>query len=178
MDKNMDLTIGFKGQVSLNAQAVPLQEGYLKLGGIVSTSLTAGLVFGRVVSAPTNDMNVFKAGQTGTDVVRGIAVFDDSVAQNAPAHPDRYLAGMPCAAINHGFMWLGNWTKTATKVAGEGTAAAAIDPVIGCKVIYKKATGEIEFCAAADTPVSDWAVLDGASVRDVDPDNGALIYLN
>lgn len=169
MDKNMDLTIGFKGQVKINAQAVPLQEGYLKLGGIVSTTLTAGLVFGRVVSAPTNDLSNFKAGRSGTDVVRGIAVFDDAIAENAPAHPDRYLAGMPCAAINHGFMYLGSWTKTNTD---------AMDPAIGCKVVYKEATGEIEFIAATDTPGTGWAELAGASVRDVDTDNGALIYLN
>ena len=169
MDKNMDLTIGFKGQAKINAQAVPLQEGYLKLGGVVSTALTAGLKFGVVVSAPTNDLNNFKAGQTGTDVVRGIAVFDDAIAQNAPAHPDRYLAGMPCAALNHGFMYLGSWGKTST---------GAIDPVIGCKVIFKNATGEIEFLAASGSAASGWTVLDGASVRDVDADNGALIYLN
>ena len=169
MDKNMDLSIGFKGQLSINAQAVPLQEGYLKLGGFVSTALTAGLKFGTVVSAPTTDLNIFKAGQTGTDVVRGIAVFDDAIAENAPAHPDRYLPGLPCAAINHGFMWLGSWTKTAT---------GATDPAIGCKVIFKNATGEIEFVAAAANVPEGWTALAGASVRDVDPDNGALIYLD
>lgn len=169
MDSNMNLSIGFKGQTKINAQAVPLQEGYLKLGGIVASTLTAGLKFGTVVSAALTDLNNFKAGQTGTDVVRGIAVFDDAIAENAPAHPDRYLAGMPCAAINHGFLWLGSWGKT---------SAGAIDPAVGCKVIYKSATGEIEFIAASGSADTGWAVLDGASVRDVDPDNGALIYLN
>lgn len=170
----MNLTIGFKGQVSINAQAVPLQEGYLKLGGVVSTTLTAGLKFGTVVSAATNDLNNFKAGQSGTDVVRGIAVFDDAIAQNAPAHPDRYLAGMPCAALSHGFMYLGSWTKTAKT----GDTVVAIDPTIGCKVIFKDATGVIEFIAAATDVPTGWTALAGASVRDIDADNGALIYLD
>lgn len=169
MDKNMDLTIGFKGQVKINAQAVPLQEGYLKLGGIVSKTLTAGLKFGVVVSAAANDLSNFKAGKGASDIVRGIAVFDDAIAQNAPAHPDRYLAGMPCAAMNHGFMYLGNWGKT---------SAGAIDPTIGCKVIFKDATGEIEFIASTGSADTGWTELANVSVRDIDTDNGALLYIN
>ena len=34
-DSNLSLRLGIKGQLKLNAQAVPLQEGYLKDGGIV-----------------------------------------------------------------------------------------------------------------------------------------------
>lgn len=169
MDKNMDLTIGFKGQVKINAQAVPLQEGYLKLGGVVSSTLTAGLKFGLVCSAAPSDLSNIKAGKGSTDVVRGISVFDDAIAENAPAHPDRYLAGLPCAVLNHGFMYIGSWGKTST---------GAADPTIGCKVIFKDATGEIEFVAASATPASGWSVLSNADVRDVDADNGALIYLN
>ena len=56
MDSNLSLGIGFKGQLKLNAQAVPMQEGYLKLGGIVdATNQSAGLPFGVVVSAPADD---------------------------------------------------------------------------------------------------------------------------
>ena len=52
MDSNLSLAIGFKGQLALNAQAVPMQEGYLKLGGIVDdTNQANGLSFGVVVSA-------------------------------------------------------------------------------------------------------------------------------
>ena len=52
MDSNLSLAIGFKGQLKLNAQAVPLQEGYLKLGGIVdATNQSSGLKFGVVCSA-------------------------------------------------------------------------------------------------------------------------------
>ncbi|MGP1459894.1 MAG: hypothetical protein ACTTKL_11425 [Treponema sp.] len=36
MNKNMDLGIGFKGSAKINAQAIPMQEGYLKLGGIAA----------------------------------------------------------------------------------------------------------------------------------------------
>ena len=38
MESTMNLTIGFKGNLKLNAQSVPLAEGYLKLGGIVGDS--------------------------------------------------------------------------------------------------------------------------------------------
>lgn len=166
MDSNLNLTIGLKGQIAVQAQAVPLQEGYLKLGGIVGDS--TALAFGVVVSADPDTPDTFEAGLPLGNVVRGVCVFDDAVAQNAIAHPTGYLPGMPCAAINHGFFYLGQWGKTAT---------GAIDPVIGGKVIFKDATGEIEFIAASGTDVpSSWTQLAGASIRGID-DNGALIYL-
>lgn len=164
MDKNLNLTIGFKGQVKLNAEAVPLQEGYLKLGGIADDILK----FGIVASADADATSTFGAG-AGFDFVRGIVVFDDAIAQNAPAHPDCYLAGMPCAVLNHGFCYIGTWGKTAT---------GAIDPTFGCKVIFKDATGEIEFIDAETSVPSSWTELTNAEVRDIDADKGALIYLN
>ena len=169
MDRNMKLAIGFRGDLDITAQAVPLQEGYLKIGGIVDASADKGLKFGVVVSATPADENSFKAGLVSGDVIRGICVFDDAIAQNAPAHPDRYLASMPCAALNHGFMWLTGWKKTAT---------GAADPAIGSKVIFKNTDGTIEFVPAATAVPSGWTQLEGASVRAIDPDNGALIYLD
>ena len=56
MDKNMKLAIGFRGD--LTAQAVPLQEGYLKIGGIVDSSADKGLKFGVVVSATPADVSI------------------------------------------------------------------------------------------------------------------------
>lgn len=168
MDSNLSLRIGFKGQLKLNAQAMPLQEGYLKLGGIVDDSAADGLKFGVVCSSDPDSPEIFKAGHaTGTDIVRGIVVFDDAVAQNAPAHPDRYLAGFPCAAVNHGFVWLEGWTK-------DGTGAA--DPKIGCKVVFSTATGEIEFIGSGASAGEGYEVLSGASVRSV-TGQGALLYL-
>lgn len=170
MDSNLSLTVGFKGQLNPNAQAVPLQEGYLKLGGYVATTETNGLKFGLVVSAATSAPDSFTKGCASGNIVRGVCVFDDAIAQNAPAHPDKYLVGMPCAAINHGFMWLASWTKTATN---------AIDPAIGCKVIYNTTSGIIEFLASSAQSAPDgWDFLTDASVRSIDADNGALIYLN
>lgn len=169
MDTNLTLSIGIKGQVKPNAQVIPLQEGYLKLGGVVDASQTNGLVFGVVASAAAATPDVFTAGTASGKLVRGVCVFDDAIAQNAPAHPNSYLAGFQCSVLNHGFMWLGSWTKTAT---------GAADPVIGSVVIFNNTTGNIEFMAAGSSAPEGFTILDGASVRSVDPDNGALIYLN
>lgn len=170
MDSNLSLTIGFKGQQKINATAVPMQEGYLKLGGIVDSGETEGLAFGLVVSAEKDTPDLFfKGGASSTSVVRGVCVFDDSIAQNSPAHPNTYLPNMQCAVLNHGFMWLESWGKEA-----EG----AIDPVIGCKVIFNSTTGKIEFLSSENSPTDSWKVLEGASVRGYDSDNGVLIYLN
>jgi len=166
MEKTLDLSIGFKGQLKLNAQAVPLQEGYLKLGGYVASTETNGLSFGIVASAATTDLDAFKAGAPESSVVRGIVVFDDAIAQNAPAHSGKYLCGLPAAVLNHGFLWISTWPETSSA------------PAIGSKVVFANTTGVISFIASnADVPEGS-TQLTNASVRHVDAENGALVYID
>ena len=163
MDSNLSLQLGFKGQLALNAQAVPLQEGYLKLGGIVdATNQSAGLNFGVVVSAPATDPTAIVAGAGSGNVIRGISVFDDAIAQNAPAHPNKYLAGMPCAFIAKGLVKIQSWES-------------GKDPVLGYKVQYKDDDGTIGFVQTnAD---ASHTLLAGASVIEL-TDDGAYVWIS
>ena len=162
MDSNLSLGIGFKGQLDLNAQAVPMQEGYLKLGGIVdATNQANGLPFGVVVSAPADDPTAIVAGAGSGNIIRGISVFDDAIAQNALGHPGKYLAGMPCAFIAKGLVKMQSWE--------EGK-----DPVIGYKVQFADATGAIGFVASSAD--ASHTLLDGAKVVEV-TDDGAYVWL-
>lgn len=162
MDSNLSLSVGFKGQLKLNAQAVPLQEGYLKLGGIVdATNQSTGLSFGVVVSAPADDPTAIVAGAGSSNVIRGISVHDDAIAENAPAHPGKYLAGMPCAFIAKGLVQIESWET-------------GKDPVIGYKVQFADATGAIGFVASSAD--ASHTLLAGATVVNVN-DSGALVWL-
>lgn len=162
MDSNLSLQLGFKGQLALNAQAVPMQEGYLKLGGIVdATNQSAGLTFGVVVSAPAADPTAIVAGKGSGNVIRGISVFDDAIAQNAPAHPNKYLAGMPCAFIAKGLVKIMSWET-------------GKDPVLGYKVQYKDDDGTIGFVSSSAD--ASHTLLDGAKVVEVTGD-GAYVWL-
>lgn len=162
MDSNLSLQLGFKGQLALNAQAVPLQEGYLKLGGIVdATNQSSGLPFGVVVSAPADDPTAIIAGKGSGNVIRGISVFDDAIAQNALGHPGKYLAGMPCAFIAKGIVKVQSWET-------------GKDPVIGYKVQYKDADGVIGFVSSSAD--ASHTLLAGATVIEV-TDDGAYIAL-
>jgi len=162
MDSNLSLTVGFKGQLKLTAQAVPLQEGYLKLGGIVdATNQSAGLSFGVVCSAPSSDPTAIVAGNGGSNITRGIVVFDDAIAQNAIAHPGKYLAGMPCAFINKGLVKITDWEES-------------LDPVIGYKVEFANSTGKIGFVASSAG--ASHTLLAGATVVEV-TDDGAYVWL-
>lgn len=168
MDSNLSLSIGFKGQAKPNCQAVPLQEGYLKLGGIVDpTNQSSGLSFGVVVSAPADNLSLIVAGAGSGNTIRGISVYDDAIAQNAPAHPGKYLAGMPCAFAVKGLVRFDKWTTTGTN---------AIEPTVGAKVEYADATGVIEFIAASSSADSDCTVLTGATVVEV-TDGAAYVWL-
>lgn len=162
MDSNLSLGIGFKGQLALNAQAVPMQEGYLKLGGIVDKSQTNGLAFGVVVSAPADDPTAIVAGAGSGNIIRGISVFDDAIAQNALGHPGKYLAEMPCAFIAKGLVKMQSWE--------EGK-----DPVIGYKVQFANATGAIGFVASSAD--ASHTLLAGATVVEV-TDDGAYVWLS
>lgn len=162
MDSNLSLSIGFKGQLDLNAQAVPMQEGYLKLGGIVdATNQANGLPFGVVVSAPADDPTAIVAGAGSGNVIRGISVFDDAIAQNALGHPGKYLAGMPCAFIAKGLVKMQSWET-------------GKDPVIGYKVQFADATGAIGFVASSAD--ASHTLLAGATVVEV-TDDGAYVWL-
>ena len=162
MDSNLSLEIGFKGQLNLNAQAVPMQEGYLKLGGIVdATNQANGLPFGVVVSAPADDPTAIVAGAGSGNTIRGISVFDDAIAQNALGHPGKYLAGMPCAFIAKGLVKMQSWET-------------GKDPVIGYKVQFADATGAIGFVASSAD--ASHTLLDGAKVVEV-TDDGAYVWL-
>lgn len=162
MDSNLSLSVGFKGQLKLNAQAVPLQEGYLKLGGIVdATNQSTGLKFGVVCSAASASPSQIVAGNSGANVTRGIVVFDDAIAQNAIAHPDKYLAGMPCSFINKGLVKVQSWET-------------GKDPVIGYKVQFKDDDGTIGFVSSSAD--ASHTLLAGAVVADV-TDDGAYIWL-
>ena len=162
MDSNLSLGIGFKGQLALNAQAVPMQEGYLKLGGIVdATNQANGLAFGVVVSAPADDPTAIVAGKGSGNIIRGISVFDDAIAQNALGHPGKYLAGMPCAFIAKGLVKMQSWET-------------GKDPVIGYKVQFADATGAIGFVASSAD--ASHTLLAGATVVEV-TDDGAYVWL-
>ena len=162
MDSNLSLGIGFKGQLALNAQAVPMQEGYLKLGGIVdATNQSNGLSFGVVVSAPADDPTAIVAGKGSGNTVRGISVFDDAIAQNALGHPNKYLAGMPCAFIAKGLVKIQSWET-------------GKDPVIGYKVQFKDDTGAIGFVSSSAD--GSHTLLAGATVIEV-TDDGAYVWL-
>ena len=162
MDSNLSLEIGFKGQLALNAQAVPVAEGYLKLGGIVdATNQANGLAFGVVVSAPADDPTAIVAGAGSGNVIRGISVFDDAIAQNALGHPGKYLAGMPCAFIAKGLVKMQSWET-------------GKDPVIGYKVQFADATGAIGFVASSAD--ASHTLLAGATVVEV-TDDGAYVWL-
>ena len=162
MDSNLSLQLGFKGQLALNAQAVPLQEGYLKLGGIVdATNQSAGLPFGVVCSAPADDPTAIVAGKGSGNVIRGIVAFDDAIAQNAIAHPGKYLAGMPCSFIVKGLVKVQSWET-------------GKDPVIGYKVQFADSDGKIGFVSSSAD--ASHTLLDGAKVVEV-TDDGAYIWI-
>lgn len=175
MQNNMSFTsIGFKGGALVNGVPVVAQGvGPKTVGGIFSTSATNDTKeakFGYVMSALPASPADFLAGAPASTVVRGIAQWDSSIAQNMPAKPDYYLKGTPMTVCYDGILRFNKWGKTAT---------GAAEPAIDSKVIFKDATGEIEFLPSATAVPANWTQLTSCKVIEVDPNgqNGIAIMV-
>lgn len=165
MQSNMSFTsIGFKGGALLNGIPVVAQGiGPRTIGGKfadVASNDNLEAQFGYVMSADPDDPTDFLAGAPAGSVVRGIAMFDPSIAQNLPAKPGYYLKLSPMTVCYEGTLRFNAWGLTAT-----GAAAPAIDS----KVIFKNTTGEIEFLPAAVAVPVGWTQLANTRVIEVDP---------
>lgn len=152
--------VGYKGGASQNGIPVVAQGiAPQTIGGILSTAnVDNGDGFGSVMSRLASAPNEFYYGLPTSGIVAGILQFDPAIAQNDPAHANYPLLGQPVAVGNVGPYVYYGWGKT---------AAGAIDPVPGCVVIFKNATGAIEFIASGAAP-GGWTILAGAFVSNVD----------
>ena len=148
MDWNLQFTtVGFQGTAVPNALPKIYRDGYVTVGGYNSSG--SNMPFGVVVSATTAAPNAFLLGNT-SNVVRGVTLFNAAIAQNDPAKNSYYFAGQPLTAMLKGQMTIATWTKTST---------GAIDPIIGCVVIYNTTTGIIEFQNTGWGGQVGWAAL-------------------
>lgn len=159
--------VSYRGGAPVNGYPAGPKELRLTVGGIFDSSLTENAnqeaYFGRVVSADADAPHNFYIGKGG-DVHQGIVLFDEAIAQNQPAGSDHYIADTPMTVLKKGLVAYSSWGKTAT---------SAIDPVIGCEVIAKDTTGEVEFLASGAAP-SGWTIMP-AAVFDVSDDGKTVI---
>jgi hypothetical protein len=159
--------VSYRGKAPINGYPAGPKEMRLTVGGIFDSSKTENIgneaYFGRVVSADAAAPHNFYIG-AGGDVHTGIVLFDEAIAQNQPAGSDHYIADTPMTVLRKGPVAYSSWRKTAT---------SAIDPVIGCEVIYNDTTGEVQFLASGSAP-SGWTIAP-AAVLDVSDSGDSVI---
>ena len=125
MDKNFTMEINYTGSAAPRVQAVPMQEGYVKVGGIVDESMTNGLKFGTVATWGSD--NKMKTTGLSPTSIAGIVIYDDSIGSNAPAHSGKYLAGLPCAVLVKGVVQI------------DLSIIEADNPSVGESIVYTSA---------------------------------------
>jgi hypothetical protein len=152
--------ISYRGKAPLNGMPAGPKELQLTVGGIFDSSASENIgyeaYFGRVVSADTAEPHNFIIGAGGA-VLQGIVLFDPAITKNQPAASDHYIADTPMTVLKKGLAAFSSWTKT---------AAGAIDPVLGCEVIYNNTTGAIEFLTSGAAPTG-WTIMP-AAIFDID----------
>lgn len=155
-------SVGYKGGANQNGIPVVAQgRSPSAMGGLLSTANTApsGNGFGSVMSRLASAPNEFYYGLVTSGIVAGILQIDPGIAQNDPAHSDYPLLGQPITVGFDGEYNYNRWDKTVT---------GAIDPIPGCKIVFKNATGEIQFIPSSGSADSGWTVLAGAFVANPD----------
>jgi hypothetical protein len=144
----------FAGAVGMNGVPV-INEGSQRMiqtkGGIISLSNTDGTAFfGCILTVnPAGDQAAFYVGNpTGTYTVAGVLLNEQGIRENDPAKPTWIMNEMPATAVYKGRLWFSSWDTT--------FAGALTTPVVGCRVLYRLATGggalyagQIGFIAAA-----------------------------
>ena len=174
--------LAFNGGAIVNGEPVNRSNaGYKTVGGFVlsSDSNNTGLVanFGVVVSTlPSGDNTAFAIGKPAGYVPRGIIMANNAVMQNEPAKSGYMLQDIPVTVLYEGTVRYLSWTKTQT---------GAIDPVVGCQIIYRATTGGtagcdiggLEFIPAGAAIPTSFAAFPGY-VAEYTSQNGVVIECN
>jgi hypothetical protein len=178
----------FSGNLAFNGGAVVNGEpvgrtpgGYKDFGGIIASSdsnnngLTAN--FGVVVSTnPSGDNALLAIGCPAGYVPRGIIQTNNGVMQNEPAKSGYMFPDIPVTVGYEGTFRYLSWTKTQT---------GAIDPTVGCQIIYRATTGgtagcdigALEFLPAGTAIPTSFKAFPGYVVE-YDAKNGVAIEIN
>lgn len=169
----------FQGGGLVNGEPVNRSNaGYKTTGGFIlsSDSNNSGLeaTFGKVVSTlPSGDNTAFAIGKPAGYVARGIIMANNGVMQNEPAKSGYMLQDIPVTVLYEGTFRNLTWTKTQT---------GAIDPVVGCQIIYRYTTGgtagcdigALEFLPAGTAIPTSFAAFPGY-VAEYTSQNGVVI---
>lgn len=172
----------FQGGGLVNGEPVNRSNaGYKTVGGFIlsSDSNNSGLeaTFGKVVSTlPSGDNTAFAIGKPSGYVARGIIMANNGVMQNEPAKSGYMLQDIPVTVLYEGTFRNLTWTKTQT---------GAIDPVVGCQIIYRATTGgtagcdigALEFLPAGAAIPTSFAAFPGY-VAEYTSQNGVVIECN
>ena len=169
MQSNMALAVEFFGSVAING--VPsVMEGSNRLlqtkGGYISGSGTANppgsTQFGRIMSVfasgAGSDDSAFVIGYpTGSGyVIVGPLLNEQGVRENDPAKPNYLFNEQPATVVSRGRLLYSSWGSS---------VAGAVQPYVGCRVCFEKATGEINFLIQGGTVPAAYVLLQASVVN-------------
>jgi len=179
--------VAYKGNVSINGYPAGPKDSYMTIGGVYDSgdayNTVSTIPFGTVASAKPSTPDLFVIGlPTGAYILRGVAIFDQSISYNESFKPDSYALGLSATVMVRGLFRLSSWGTT---------GASTVQPYPGCVPQYSLTTGAIEFLASGTTTASNGFRLfvgpmgnQCLNVVDVDPllgsttNGGALLYLS
>ncbi len=160
MQKNITLTVGFKGGQSMNGVAMyDNNSGIRTIGGIVSDLNTVDAKFGLAVVAASATPAQFIVGQSVVVTLpkyRGILLGNSGIRENMPARNDSYLRGTPATACYFGVLWFDAITREDLSTA----------PVIGDLLSYQNTTGRI--CTRTAAAGGGFTAIPGSVVEIID----------
>jgi len=121
--------------------------------------------------------------------VRGMTMYDASVAENDPAKPNYIIQGAPITLMYQGQIWLKTWIGATTwtggttglvttqDASGVTLTGALANPVLGAVVVASNVTGEVGFLASGSSAPTGYSII-SATIKSVSTDtNGVMLFL-
>ena len=121
--------------------------------------------------------------------IRGVTMYDASVAENDPAKPNYIIQGAPITLMYQGQMWFKTWIGASTwqggttglvttqDASGVALTGALANPTLGAVVVASNVTGEIGFLASGSSAPTGYSII-SAAIKSVSTDtNGIMLFL-
>lgn len=154
--------LSLKGQAHINGLPTFIKQLPITTGGIAGEDIP----FGRVVSVKQSDPYHFLLGHPSGSIVRGIAIFEPSVAVADPGKPDYEFVGRPMTVMTLGFVDVLDF-------------AGANAPALGGQLCFRTSDGMLGFIAPGASPTvpAGFESIGGSVYEVLDP-NGAKCFFD
>ena len=211
-------TVSVAGNINIDGTVIAVASGAVASGVAAQIVAASGSFYrfvvtsggATVVTMSGRNQTLYSPGPTFTDAspatglsitfattasgvygstIRGVTMYDASVAENDPAKSNYIIQGAPITLMYQGQMWFKTWIGASTwqggttglvttqDASGVTLTGALANPTLGAVVVASNVTGEIGFLASGSSAPTGYSII-SAAIKSVSTDtNGIMLFL-